>query len=176
MKLLAFIILLIAFICYILIAGATHGYVDSNALEAARTEHYWMLLLVLFILALLFGILLFLIIRDTVKTKGIALRYTGCFIFIFFVSSLVSSRSFLVIYNKTMSGQVVRIHGKVFDRNFDRTGKNGKTYYLDMHDIDRNKNYYFQVSEYVYMRSYAGDIISKDFQTGRLGILYRKEK
>jgi hypothetical protein len=70
----------------------------------------------------------------------------------------------------------LRINGVVMNKNTRSGSKGRKEYFISISDTNSTLNYYFTVKKYVYEQTKRGDVVSKDFNISRLGIIYRKEK
>lgn len=70
----------------------------------------------------------------------------------------------------------LQINGVVMNKNIGSGTKGRRKYFVSISDTTSKLNYYFSVKKYVYEQTKRGDVVSKDFNINKLGIIYRKEK
>lgn len=69
------------------------------------------------------------------------------------------------------------IHGVVMNKLVTMNRKRTNYFYaITVTDTSTTRNYYFNVSDYVFKRSYRGDVFSKTFYREKLGIISRNEE
>ena len=81
------------------------------------------------------------------------------------------------LINRMGSKSSFEIHGVVMNKIVTTNRKRTNHFYaITVTDTLSTRNYYFIVSDYVFKRSYKGEVFNKIFYRGQLGIIYRKEE
>jgi len=162
----------------IAIAGQLpNGYVDADGIENWFQFHFRKVLLAILLIDIILTFGCFMIIKrmisDTIALiLTVSLFSIMCYLFLF-----LNSKSSLGLINRMGSRSSFEIHGVVMNKLVATNRKRTNHFYaITVTDTLTTRNYYFNVSDYIYKRSHRGDVFNKTFYRGQLNIIYRKEE
>ena len=160
-----------------IIGSMPNGYIDADGLEAWFQLHYSLILLVILGVDLILIIGLYYRIRKLIEeTMELVLSITlfGIMSYLFL---FLNSKSEIMLINRIGDRSDFNIHGVVMNKIVRTNRKRTNHFYsITVTDTLTTRNFYFNVSDFIFKRSHRGEAFNKTFYKGCLGIIYRKEE